>query len=124
MTQEQIEQAANEYRYNEHHGTGHYTDIQIEDIKYFAYLQGADSRQPEIDALAAENERLQKDIAEGLKREEITRKVIEGKRQEIDRLDRELNAVHICLTDMYEYKYNNERDRIGRIHACLDEIGK
>lgn len=34
------EEKAREYRYSEHHPTGHYTDIQIEEIKEYAYLQG------------------------------------------------------------------------------------
>ena len=36
------EQAARKYALSEHHGTGHYTDIQLEDIKEYAYLQGVE----------------------------------------------------------------------------------
>lgn len=40
-----IEEQAREYALSEHHPTGYYMDIQIEEIKEFAYLQGAeDSR--------------------------------------------------------------------------------
>ena len=37
-----IEQQAREYAQSEHHPTGHYTIEQIEEIKEFAYLQGAE----------------------------------------------------------------------------------
>lgn len=114
MTQEQLEQAASEYRHNEHHGTGHYTDIQIEYIKYFAFLAGAESRQPEIDRLAANNERLQKDVAEGLEREEIARKIIEEKRQENYAFKHLLNRVvevwHIPIPERHKHYAAMMRD--------------
>ena len=40
-----IEQNAREYALSEHHPTGHYTIEQIEEIKEFAYLQGAEDFQ-------------------------------------------------------------------------------
>ena len=36
------EQAARKYALSEHHGTGHYTEIQLEEIKEYAYLQGVE----------------------------------------------------------------------------------
>lgn len=62
-----------------------------------AFVQGCLYRDREIEALGDEIERLQKDIAEGLKREEIARRVIEEKRDEIDRLKAE--------AEDYEWKH-------------------
>lgn len=37
-------------------------------------------------------------------------------------VDEECDVLHRCLTDLYECEYNNERNRIERIKACLTEI--
>lgn len=85
MTQEQITVYAREYLNAEYpvKEDGDIVTINaVADDIIDAFLAGAESRQPEIDALTADNERLQKDVAEGLEREEIARKIIEEKRQE------------------------------------------
>ena len=57
-------------------------------MEYIGFMNGAGYRQPEIDALItritqleADAEKYRKDIAEGHKREEIARRVIEEKRK-------------------------------------------
>ena len=77
MTREQIEQAAERYIKAQE-----YSSLEQDDIIFAAFIAGANSRQPEIDRLKTDIERYKQDIAEGLKREEIARKVIEEKRKE------------------------------------------
>jgi hypothetical protein len=78
MTKEQIEQAASAYI-----ETADIIESSGEGLAAFdAFLAGAEFRQTEIDELTADIERYKADIADGLKREEIARKVIEDKREE------------------------------------------
>jgi len=37
-------------------------------------------------------------------------------------MDLELDIVHQCLADLYDYKYNNEIERIARIKEVLKQI--
>jgi len=94
MTREQIEQAASEYCAEickecgsrdscDRSKLGHCLPTEDE---YDAFVAGANSRQPEIDEITADIERYKQDIAEGLKREEVARKVTADKRAEVDAL--------------------------------------
>jgi uncharacterized small protein (DUF1192 family) len=82
MTREQIEQAANDYAQI----TDATKDRREIEIAFNAFLAGAEFRQVEIDTLTADIERYKADIADGFKREEIARKVIEDKREEVERM--------------------------------------
>ncbi len=82
MTQKEIEKAAAIYI-----STG---DILDRSTAYYSFIAGANHRQIEVDTLTARIAQLeadckkyQRDIAEGLKREEIARKVIEEKRKSV-----------------------------------------
>lgn len=83
MTQTQIEQVAREkFPYRKNHNRDSYMQRE-------GFIAGALHCQPEIDTLTArvaqleaDCEKYRKDIAEGAKREEIARKVIEEKRKE------------------------------------------
>jgi len=93
MTQEQIEQANVAYgeeldrQYTRYEAMGvQPTKADILAEAYHAFAAGANSRQAKIDKLAADTERYKQDIAEGLKREDVARKVIDGKRAEVDAL--------------------------------------
>lgn len=70
MTKEQIEQAAKEFAVERHGEHEAWAPDRYESA--IAFLAGANSRQPEIDALTADNERLQKEAAR-LKDEKIIR---------------------------------------------------
>jgi hypothetical protein len=54
--------------------------------------------------------------------EDIT--IMEEKDKIIELMDAELDIVHNCLTDLYDPRYNNEKDRINRIKEALNEIEK
>ena len=102
MTREQIEQAAGDYLDRENLEINHEEDNYAAGV-YDGFIAGANSRQPEIDELSrrvahwhteytnaqrridllrVDCKRYKQDIADGLKREEIARKVIEEKRKE------------------------------------------
>ncbi len=97
MTTEQIEQAAKEYRYEEHHSTGYYTIQQIEDIKEFAFIAGAEVRQREINALLADIEAYKRDITQGLERERIAASIIKEKREMVENLQGQLDSMQSML---------------------------
>jgi len=82
MTREQIRRAAEVYIKEQT-----YESLEADDDTFAAFVAGANSRQAEIDELTADIERYKQDIAEGLKREDVARKVIDDKRAEMDNLN-------------------------------------
>lgn len=95
MTQTQIEQAARDFvrldfcaRCRDNDGCANNLNETCADRDLYIdfFIAGVTFRQPEVDSLTADNQRPQKDVADGLKREEIARKVIEEKRKENETL--------------------------------------